>query len=42
MKKADALSRQPDHKRGVENDNSNITLLKPKYFRIGTMHQGTY
>jgi len=24
----------------VENDNSNITLLKPKYFRICAMHQG--
>jgi len=24
----------------VENDNSNIALLKPKYFRICAMHQG--
>jgi len=40
MKKADALSRQPDHKRGVENDNSNITLLKPEYFCICAMRQG--
>jgi len=24
----------------VENDNSNIILLKPDYFQIGTMHQG--
>jgi len=40
MKKADALSRQPDHKRGVENNNSNITLLKPKYFQMCAMHQG--
>jgi len=40
MKKADALSRRPDHKRGVENNNSNITLLKPEYFHICTMHQG--
>jgi len=40
MKKADALSRWPDHKRGVENDNSNITLLKPEYFCICTMRQG--
>jgi len=40
MKKANALSRQPDHKRGVENNNSNITLLKPKYFCICAMHQG--
>jgi len=40
MKKADALSRRPDHKKGVENDNSNMTLLKPKYFRICAMRQG--
>jgi len=39
MKKADTLSRQPNHTRGVENDNSNITLLKPEYFQICTMHQ---
>ena len=40
MKKADALSRRPDHKRGVENDNSNITLLKPEYFCICAMCRG--
>jgi len=40
MKKADALSRRPDHKRGVENNNSNITLLKPEYFHICAMCQG--
>jgi len=40
MKKADALSRWADHKRGAENHNSNITLLKPKYFHICTMCQG--
>ena len=40
MKKADALSRWPDHKRGVESNNSNITLLKPEYFQICPMHQG--
>jgi len=40
MKKADTLSRQPDHKRGVENDNNNITLLKPKDFWICAMCQG--
>ena len=28
------------HKRGVENDNSNITLLKPEYFWICAMWQG--
>jgi len=40
MKKANALSRRPDHKRGVENDNSNITLLKPDYFHTCAMCQG--
>jgi hypothetical protein len=40
MKKADALSRRPDHKKGVENDNKDITLLKPEYFRIRAMRQG--
>jgi len=39
MKEANTLSRQPDHKKGVENDNSNITLLKPEYFQICAMHQ---
>jgi len=24
----------------VENDNNNVTLLKPEYFQICTMHQG--
>src|SRR5882757_7645427 len=32
--KADGLSRRPDHKKGVENDNENRTLLKPEFFRI--------
>ena len=40
MRKADALSRRIDHKRGVEEDNKNVTLLKPEYFRICAMHQG--
>ena len=40
MRKADALSRRPDHKRGVEEDNKNITLLKPEYFRIHALRQG--
>jgi len=39
MKKTNILSRWPDQ-RGVENDNSNITLLKPEYFWICTMCQG--
>jgi hypothetical protein len=29
--KADSLLRQPGHKRG-ENDNKNVTMLKPKFF----------
>ena len=31
MTKADLLSRRADHERG-ENDNKNVTLLKPKWF----------
>ena len=31
MKKADLLSRRADHERG-ENDNKNVTLLKPEWF----------
>jgi hypothetical protein len=33
MTKADELSRRPDHKRGVEDDNQGIVLLPPE--RIG-------
>jgi Integrase zinc binding domain/RNase H-like domain found in reverse transcriptase len=40
MKKADILSRRIDHKRGVENDNKNATLLKPEYFWVQVMEQG--
>jgi hypothetical protein len=40
MRKADALSRHIDHKRGVEEDNKDVALLKPKYFRICAMHEG--
>lgn len=40
MMKADTLSQRPNHKKGVENDNKDITLLKPEYFHICTMHQG--
>ena len=42
MKKANALSRRPDYKRGVEDDNKDITLLKPEYFRIHALHQGHF
>ena len=34
MGKADALSRRPDHKEGVENDNDEQMLLKPEFFAI--------
>ena len=40
MKKADTLSQRPDHKKGVEDDNKDITLLKPEYFRIRALRQG--
>ena len=40
MGKADALSRRPDHKEGVELDNENITLLKPSFFKIQALQQG--
>ena len=34
MGKADSLSRRPDHKKGMEDDNKNVTLLKPEFFKI--------
>ena len=37
--KADSLSRKPDHEKRVENDNSDITLLKPKFFQIQATRQ---
>jgi RNase H-like domain found in reverse transcriptase/Integrase zinc binding domain len=40
MGKADALSRRPDHKEGVENDNKEVTLLKPEFFAIWVLQQG--
>ena len=39
MWKADVLSQRVDHKRGVEEDNENIVLLKPEYFRVRAMKQ---
>ena len=38
--KADALSRRPDHKEGVENNNNEVTLLKPEFFAIQALQQG--
>jgi hypothetical protein len=40
MGKADALSRRPDHKEGVENDNKEVMLLKPEVFAIRSLQQG--
>ena len=40
MGKADALSRRADHKKGVEHDNENVTLLKPEFFKVHALHQG--
>jgi hypothetical protein len=40
MGKADALSRRPDYKEGVENDNKEVTLLKPDFFAILALQQG--
>ena len=40
MSKADALSRRVDHKKGVENDNSEVVLLKPDYFYARAMERG--
>ena len=36
MTKADLLSRQAGHERG-ENDNSDVTLLKPEWFNRATI-----
>ena len=40
MGKADSLSRRPDHEKGVEHDNEDVTLLKPEFFRIQALRQG--
>ena len=37
--KEDALSRRPDHKEGVENNNDKQTLLKPEFFAIHALQQ---
>ena len=37
--KPDALSRRPDHGKGKD-DNENITLLKPSYFKVNALRQG--
>lgn len=40
LNKADPLSRRPDHRIGVENDNTNRILLDPTFFRIRATRQG--
>ena len=37
--KPDALSRRPDHGKG-EDDNTDVTLLKPSFFKIQALRQG--
>jgi len=40
MGKANALSRHADHKEGIEHDNEDVVLLKPKYFKVRALRQG--
>ena len=40
MAKADALSRCTDLKKEIESDNKDVTLLKPEFFQVHTLHQG--
>ena len=40
MGEADALSRRPDHKEGVENDDDEQTLLKPEFFAFRALQPG--
>jgi hypothetical protein len=37
---ADTLSRRPDHKEGVEDDNSDRVLLKPGFFQLKAAKRG--
>ena len=38
--KADSLSRRPDLKKGMENDNKDVMLLKPEFFKIRAIQWG--
>ena len=38
--RSDAMSRRPDHREGVEDDNSDRVLLDPKFFRIRSTRPG--
>ena len=40
MVKVDSLSRRPDHKKGMEDDNKDVVLLKPEFFRIQALQRG--
>ena len=40
MGKADSLSRRPDHREGIDNDNKDVVLLKPEFFVIRALQQG--
>ena len=40
MVKVDSLSRWPDHEKGMEDDNTDVTLLKPKFFPIQAPQRG--
>ena len=40
MVKADSLSRRPDHKKGMEDDNKDVVLLKPEFFCIQALRRG--
>ena len=40
MGKSNALSRCMDHKEGIEHDNKNVVLLKPKFFKVHMLCQG--
>jgi len=40
MGKANALLRHTDYKKGIEHDNEDVVLLKPKYFKVHALCQG--
>jgi hypothetical protein len=40
MGKADALSWRPDHGKGIENDNTNVILVKPEMLQVKALQQG--
>jgi hypothetical protein len=40
MRKTDVLLWRPDFEQGVENDNKDVTLLKPEFFHVWALWQG--